>query len=312
MAHESEQVARDRRQPLAARHLALGIHRHALELRADRRRAVTRFDRLEDLAEHHRPVVGLTADHHAVRPLERLSRSRSVAQAAVEHDRQVGEVLFEAACDVVAQRRDLAVVGGRPVAEHRTARVHDGAVGARRTDRHQKIGEPVVVRLIEALHRVGEVRLPGAQRPDAHLHRHRDIDHLAHRGDAVRHEVRLVHQARAESALLHLVRRTAAVEVDLVVAPLGAVARRGGEVIGLAATELQRHGVLLARELEQPVAFAAQDRGRGHHLGVEQEFGGEAAQEVAAVPVRPIHHRGDRHASVEGTREVHRQPFTPG
>jgi hypothetical protein len=42
--------------------------------------------------------------------------------------------------------------------------------------------------------------------------------------------------------------------------------------------------------------IAMQQRTRGHHLGVEQGVAGQQAVEVAAMPITPIHHRGNRNS----------------
>src|SRR3569623_1675175 len=52
---------------------------------------------------------------------------------------------------------------------------------------------------------------------DAALHRHRHTDNRLHRGDAFADQLRHRHQAGAETAILHAVRRTADVEIDLIV-----------------------------------------------------------------------------------------------
>ena len=67
-----------------------------------------------------------------------------------------------------------------------------------------------------------------------------------------------------------------------------ASARRGGR-----AAELQRDRVLARRIAEQPLAVAVDDRLGGDHLGVEQRAPRQQTMEDAAMPVRPVHHRGD-------------------
>ena len=52
-------------------------------------------------------------------------------------------------------------------------------------------------------------------------------------------------------------------------------------------------------EGEQPGAVAPQHRVRVDHLAVEQRALGDLPQEVAAVPVRPRHHRRDAQPAVE-------------
>ena len=107
-----------------------------------------------------------------------------------------------------------------------------------------------------------------------------------------------MHQAGAEGAARHALARTAAVEVDLVVAGLLAGARRCRELARLAAAQLQRHRVLFGIERQQSRAVAAHDRRRGDHLAVQQHIGREAAQEVAAMAVGPVHHRGHGDAAI--------------
>ena len=46
-------------------------------------------------------------------------------------------------------------------------------------------------------------------------------------------------------------------------------------------------------QYEKARLVAMQDRARGHHLGVEHGIGAQQTMEVPAVPVRPIHHRGN-------------------
>ena len=115
----------------------------------------------------------------------------------------------------------------------------------------------------------------------------------AHGGDACGDQIGLGHQAGAEAALLHAVRRTADVEVDLVVAEAFADGGGLGELCGIGAAELQRDGMLVGCEAEQARAIAVQDGVGGDHLGVEERMAREPAMEGPAVPVRPIHHRGD-------------------
>ena len=106
--------------------------------------------------------------------------------------------------------------------------------------------------------------------------------------------VGLAHEAGAEAAALHPVGRAAAIEIDLVVAELGADARRLREPSRLRPAELQRHGMLARVEADQPLARAEHDRVRRHHLGIEPRAAREDAMERPAAPVGPVHHR--RHA----------------
>ena len=76
---------------------------------------------------------------------------------------------------------------------------------------------------------------------------------LAHRRDQVGDKLGLCHQAGAEPPRLHAVRRAADIEIDLVIAELGADARGLGERARIAAANLQGNGMLIRVELEQPV-----------------------------------------------------------
>ena len=97
---------------------------------------------------------------------------------------------------------------------------------------------------------------------DAALHRNGNRDRRFHRRDAVADQRRLRHQAGAEAALLHAVRRAADIEIDLVVAEVGADARAFGERARIAAAELQRDRMLRRVVAEQPRAIAVDDRAR--------------------------------------------------
>ena len=128
---------------------------------------------------------------------------------------------------------------------------------------------------------------------DAALDRDRHLGALAHRRDQVGDKLGLGHQAGAEPPRLHAIGRAADIEIDLVVTELGADARGLGKRARIAAADLQGNGMLIHMELEQPVPIAAQHGVRRHHLGVEQRALGDEPQEVAAVPVGPLHHGRD-------------------
>ena len=85
---------------------------------------------------------------------------------------------------------------------------------------------------------------------DAALDRDGHEHATAHRRDAVGHQVGLRHQAGAEPALLHAVRRAADIEVDLVVAELFPDRGRLGEPDRIGAAKLQGDWVLLRAESE--------------------------------------------------------------
>ena len=131
---------------------------------------------------------------------------------------------------------------------------------------------------------------------DAAFDGHRDFHRRLHGGDAVADQARLRHQAGAEPALLHAIGGAADIEIDLVVAKLGADARALCERRRVGAAELQRHRMLRRIEAEQARAIAPQHRARGDHLGVDQRTAREQTVEGPAMPVGPLHHRRDAEA----------------
>ena len=213
-----------------------------------------------------------------------LARGLDGRDAAVEHDRQTRMRGLEAKHDVVVERRDVAVFARRQAGEPGLARMHDQRVGAGRDDMSR-----------ESRQRLLRILVVDA---DAAFHRHRDRNRGLHRGHAIADQRRLRHQAGAEAALLHPLRRATDVEIDLVIAEIRADPRATGERHGIAAAELERHRMLGRIETDQPVAVAAQHRAGGHHLGIDQRAARQQAMEEPAVPVGPFHHRRYRKPSV--------------
>ena len=118
-----------------------------------------------------------------------------------------------------------------------------------------------------------------------------NADRALHGLDAGRDQRRLRHQAGAEAAILHPVRRTTDIEVDLVIAEILADLRSGGEIARVRTAELQRHRMLDGIEAKQPAAIAMDDGARGQHLRVKPGTPRHQPVEHAAVPVGPVHHR---------------------
>src|SRR5262249_39566433 len=81
--------------------------------------------------EQHGPVVSLAPQHDAVSPGELANYLRGGTQSAIQHGGHRRDARLDLAHDVVAQRRNLAIVSGRPRAQHRLARVHDDRAAAR-------------------------------------------------------------------------------------------------------------------------------------------------------------------------------------
>ena len=229
--------------------------------------------------ENVRRLVGGAAEHHAVDVIQMPRGRVEVLDAAVENDRQLGACGLEPVHAVVIERRDLAVLLRRQTVEPRLARVHDedAAAGAGdRIDKALQVG--LAVLLVDA---------------DAAFDGHGHGDALLHGGDACGDQLGLRHEAGAEATLLHAVGWAADVEIDLGVAEAftdgGGFCERGR----IAAAELQGDGIVAGRVGEQARAVAVQDGGRRDQLGVEQRVARHEAVEGAAMPIRPIHHRGD-------------------
>ena len=115
-----------------------------------------------------------------------------------------------------------------------------------------------------------------------------------HSGD----QRRLRHQAGAETAVLHPVRRTADIEIDLVIAELLADFRRDGEIARIRAAKLQRHRMLAGIETEQPLPIAMNDGAGRQHLRIKPGTPRHQTVEHPAMPVGPVHHRGNGKAPV--------------
>ena len=125
---------------------------------------------------------------------------------------------------------------------------------------------------------------------DGHVH------HIHHGLDAIGHQTGLVHQTGAKRAALHAFAGAAAVEVDLVIAPLRTQTGALRQIGRLAAAQLQGNRVL-ARIKTKMARNIAMDQGTGgHHLGIEQGVLAEQTVQITAVPICPIHHRRNRHA----------------
>jgi len=281
-------VAGHRRQPHTLREPGLQIRQERLDHGAPARRRHAEQGLLRERQEI-RVLVGLPADHRAIHAGEFVAEGPEVPETAVEHDGEFREVPLQPMNVVVLQRRNLPVLLRRQAGEDRLPRVHDEHPAAGFGHRPHEAGEEfVVVVVVDA---------------DAGLDRHRHIHDLPHRRDAVAHQARLGHEARAEAARLHPVTRAADVEVDLVIAELRADARGFGQHRRVGATDLQRQGVFGCVESQQPLPVPVEDGLGRDHFRVEQSVGAQKAQKEPAMPVGPVHHGGDAERSVRGHRD---------
>ena len=128
---------------------------------------------------------------------------------------------------------------------------------------------------------------------DTGFHRHRNIYHIAHRLDAVRHQGGFTHQAGTKAAVLHPIGGTADVDVHLVIAALLGQFGAARQIGRVAATQLQGDGVLLLA-VTQIISLAVDDGARGHHLGIKQGLASHQTMEITAMPIGPVQHGGNR------------------
>ena len=231
-----------------------------------------------------RVVVGRTAQHHPVEVLQVALGVVEIVDAAVEHDGQPGELLLEANHFLVAQRWNLTILFGTQPLQPRLARVHDEHRAADVGDGADEIPHMrVAVEVVDA---------------DAMFHRHRQRAGILHRLDAVGHQPRLGHQAGAESTAANPVGGAAAVQVDLIEAPLFSQPGTGRQCLRVAAAQLQRQRVFGPVVAQQPRRVAVQQRAGGDHLGVEPGALAQQPPEIAAGAIRPVQHGGDAEAVI--------------
>ena len=222
--------------------------------------------------------------HHHTIDLQQLRGHRVVAvDAAVDGDGQQRKVGLQAVRHLVTQRRDFAVFLRAQALQPGVARVHDEDLAATALSHGAD----------EVAH---EAVILTAGDADAVLHRHRQRCRVAHGLHTLGHQGRFGHQAGAKGTALHTFAGAAAIQIDLVVAPLFGQFGAGRQVGGFAATQLQRHRVFDRAEVQVMRHVAVQQRAGGHHLGVQAGAARHQAVQDAAVPVGPVHHGRDGQA----------------
>ena len=135
-----------------------------------------------------------------------LLRLLDAADAAIDDDGHIRQRGLQPIDAAVIERRDVAVLLRRQSVQPGLARMHDQRVAAG--------GDHAARQRIERRFRILVVDADAAFHRDGNFHR------PLHRGDAVGHQRRLRHQAGAEAAVLHAVRRAADIEIDLVIAKI--------------------------------------------------------------------------------------------
>ena len=195
--------------------------------------------------------------------------------AAVDDDGELGKVALQVIHPFVVERRDLPVLLGREPLQPGLARVHDKHLGtARRHSAHKIQQLRIALLMVDA---------------DPVLHGNGHFTGVTHGRHTVAHQCGLGHEAGAKAPVLHTVRGAAAIQIDLVVAPLLTHRRAGGEIRRCRATQLQSHGVLLVVKAQVSFDIPMEQRAGGHHLGIDPRVAREGAPEASAVPVGPVH-----------------------
>src|SRR5262249_18995362 len=152
----------------------------------------------------------------AIEASQVLQRLIDVRDAAIEHDRKTRMRGFEPVDASIIERRDVAILPRRETLEPSLARVDDQRGDASLFDRAgERFKRLLRILIVDA---------------DTAFDRDRQLDRAGHGGDTVADERWLRHQTGAETAHLHAIRRTADVEVDLVIAELFGDTRALGEV----------------------------------------------------------------------------------
>lgn len=137
---------------------------------------------------------------------------------------------------------------------------------------------------------------------EAVLDGHRNAAGCLHLAQALRHPLRMGHQAGADHVVLHPVGGAAHVQVDFVVAGFFRHAAAGGQRPGIAASELESQRVLAVLMVQKTVAVAMDQGAGGDHFRVEQRMAGDQPVKDTAVGGGPVHHRGHGEAALRAGR----------
>ena len=276
----ADKMPRDRMQSRALRELVLDIGHHRLEnvLHGRVRRSLA-----EQLGirrqQSPRLLIGRAPQHHAVDVNKMPLGLAEAGDAAIDDDGHVGHGSLQPVDPIVVERRDVAIFLRRQSIEPGLAGVDDQRIGAGSDHAAgQRIQRDFRILVVDA---------------DPALDRDRNAHCALHGIDAFSDQRRLRHQAGAETAVLHPVRRTADIEIDLVIAEILADFRRGGEIARVGTAELQRHRMLAGIETKQPPAIAMNDGAGRQHLRIKPGMPRHQPMEHAAMPVGPVHHGRD-------------------
>ncbi len=78
--------------------------------------------------------------------------------------------------------------------------------------------------------------------------------------------------------------------IDFLITPLFAQPGAAGQIGWFAATQLQRHRMLLLAVAQVTRYIAGYQRSRRNHCRVQQRVARKQAMKIAAMPIRPVEH----------------------
>ena len=231
-------------------------------------------------------MPGGAPEHHTVEIPQRALAHRCRCQPAVQDNQRIGKIHLQARRIVIAKRRHIAIILRRQPLEHRVSCVDDEDATTRVVDGADEIAHESVTRVVI--------------QPESMFNRDRDVHRVPHGFDTIRDQARVGHQTSSEGPLLHPLGRTPAIQVDLIVAPACAKPGTVREIRRIAATELQRHRVLLRIEIQVTRQIAMQQRAGRDHLGIDTRPGCDQPMQVAGVLVGHVDHGRDAKPPVVG------------
>ena len=133
---------------------------------------------------------------------------------------------------------------------------------------------------------------------DTMLHRDRRAAGILHRLNAVTHQRRVRHQAGANHIVLHPIAGAADVQVDLGVAGFFSQRRALGQLLRIAAAQLQCQRLLFGAVTQKTLTVAMQHCARSDHFRIQQRTPADQPRKVAIVAVSPVHHRRNAEAAI--------------
>ena len=244
-----------------------------------------------DVAVHAGPAQRLVvygpSHHHPIHVGQLVLAFRQRQQTAVDLNGDIWSISLELVHQVVAQRRDGAVLLWIQTIQPGLAGMHcEAAAACRRQGVHKVEQFGIGVAIINA---------------NPVLYRHWQGAGGRHRFDTAGHLVGIGHQTSPKATFAHLLARATQIEVHLVVVPVGRQAHGLGQQPGIIPPQLQGQGFFARIEADQP--FQASTRlGRiwclagmvqrlgHHHFAVQQAVQADLTHQHAKMPIGVVQH----------------------